>query len=297
MGSNSAAFTPEGFTGTPGEKPVAEVMSVSSDFFQVLQTPVMRGRVFNEADNGRNPVVVVDQNTVQRIWPNQNPIGKRILVGAGGPMSTVVGVVGNIKTDSFDAPDALHIYIPIYQRTGPAMAIFLRTGQEPGVLGDVLRRQVRKVDPDLPLFGIRSMEEVVARSLAQRRFQLEAIGAFAVVALLLAAIGIYGVTAFWVSQRTPEIGIRIALGAGATEVIGMVLRQGLSLTLWGVAAGLAGALPLARLLRSLLFDTTPFDPLTFGGIAIVLTACALLACYIPARRATRVDPMVALRAE
>jgi putative ABC transport system permease protein len=153
------------------------------------------------------------------------------------------------------------------------------------------------VDPDLPVFGIRTMEDVVSRSLAQRRFQLQAIGAFALVALLLAAIGIYGVTAFWVNQRTQEIGIRIALGAGGMDVIGMVVRQGMSLTLWGVAAGLAGAFPLARLLRTLLFGTTPFDAPIFAGISVLLAMAALLACYIPARRATRVDPVVALRAE
>ncbi len=297
MGSNSAEFHPEGFTGNAGEQPIAEVTSVSSDFFRVLETRLVRGRVFNETDDSGNRVTVVDEATVQRAWPNQDPIGKRLAVGPGGPLATVVGVVENVKTSSFAAPNSPHIYFSIYQRSGPAMAIYLRTGQNPGGLAEAVRREVRNVDADLPVFGIRTMEEVVSRSLAERRFQLQAIGAFALVALLLAAIGIYGVMAFWVSQRTPEIGIRIALGAAGSDVIGMVLRQGLSLTLWGVAAGLAGALPLSRLLRTLLFGTAPFDPLTFGGISILLAVAALLACFIPARRATRVDPVVALRAE
>ncbi|HLK68624.1 MAG TPA: ABC transporter permease [Bryobacteraceae bacterium] len=297
VGSNSRPFTPEGYTGTQGEQLVAEVTSVSTDFFQVLQTRLARGRVFNDADDGRNLVAIVDETAVKRAWPNQDPIGRKVLVGPGGPLSTIVGVVANIKTDSFEATDAPHIYFPIYQRSGPAMAIYLRTGQDPATLGEALRRQVRKVDPDLPLFGIRTMEEVVARSLAQRRFQLQTIGAFAAVALLLAGIGIYGVTAFWVNQRTAEIGIRIALGANDMNVIGMVVRQGLSLTFWGVVAGLAGAIPLSLLLRTLLFGTTPFDPLTFGGISILLSAAAIFACVIPARRATRVDPVVALRSE
>jgi len=207
-----------------------------------------------------------------------------------------VGVVGNLKSQGLELPDSPHIYVSIYQRSGPAMSIFLRTGQDPEALGEALRRKVRNVDADLPVFGIRSLEAVVAGSLAQRRFQLQATGAFALIALLLAAIGIYGVTAFWVSQRTQEIGIRVALGARGVDVIGMVVRQGLALTLWGVLAGLAGALPLAGLLRTLLFGTTPFDPLTFGAIAVLLAGSALLASYIPARRATRVDPMIALRA-
>jgi putative ABC transport system permease protein len=297
VGSNRSPFRPEGYAGSQEEQPVAQIMAVSGDFFRVLETRLVRGRVFTEADEGGNPVAVIDETTVKRVWPNQDPLGKRLQVGPGGPLATVVGVVGNLKTESFEAQDAPHIYFSIYQRSGPAMAIYLRTTQDPASLGETLRRQVRKVDPDLPLFGIQTMETVVARSLAQRRFQLQAIGAFALVALLLAGIGIYGVTAFWVNQRTPEIGIRIALGAGAGDVIRMVVGQGLSLTLWGLAAGLAGALPLAYLLRTLLFGAAPFDPLTFGGISLLLAGAAILACYIPARRATRVDPVVALRAE
>jgi ABC-type antimicrobial peptide transport system permease subunit len=177
------------------------------------------------------------------------------------------------------------------------MTIFVRTAGDPAGLAESLRREVQAVDRDLPVFGVRTMNEVVAGVFAQRRFQLQAIGAFATVALLLAALGIYGVTAFWVNQRTQEIGIRIALGARGGDVVGMVIRQGVALTLWGIVAGLAGALPLSRLLRGLLFGTDFFDPATFVAIAALLLATALAACYLPARRATRVDPMRALRSE
>lgn len=172
-----------------------------------------------------------------------------------------------------------------------------RTTNSPAGLTESLRREVQKVDPDLPVFGVRTLEEVLARSLAQRRFQLQMIGAFAAVALLLAAIGVYGVTAFWVKQRTQEIGIRLALGAQSCDVTTMVIRQGLKLALYGVAAGLAGAVPLAWVLRTLLFGTQPFDPVTFAAISALLLTAALAACYLPARSAARVDPMVALRAE
>jgi putative ABC transport system permease protein len=205
-----------------------------------------------------------------------------------------VGVVAAVQTDALDAP---HLYFSAYQRSNVAMTVFLRTTANPASLVEPLRREVQAVDPDLPVFGARTMEEVVARSFAQRRFQLQTIGAFAAIALLLAALGIYGVTAFWVTQQTQEIGIRLALGARGGDVIRMVMGQGLRLTLWGVLAGFAGSLPLSRVLRSLLFGTSFFDPLTFLAIAALLVATSLVACYLPARRATRVDPMHAPRTE
>jgi len=294
-GFNLLPFQPEGYTPAGGEQPVAEAALVSPDFFHALRVKVVRGRVFTDADDGRNPRVIVDELLASRYWPKQDALGKRILLGNSS--AEVVGVVANIKSDTFEKPDGPHLYFSIYQRSGLAMTIFLRTGGSPLGLGESVRRAVESVDRDLPVFGIRTMEEVVARSLAQRRFQLEMVGAFAIVALLLAMMGIYGVTAFWVGQRTQEIGTRIALGAGGGNVIGMVLKQGMALTAWGLAAGLAGAIPLARLLRSLLFGTGPFDIVTFAGITVVLMAATLVACYFPARRATRVDPVVALRAE
>ncbi len=294
-GFNPQPFQPEGSNLPPGEQPVAEAASVSPDFFRALGIRLVRGRAFTEADESTNICVIVDETLAARYWPKQDAVGKRIRLG--NQFAEIVGVVGNIKSETFEKPDGPHLYFSIYQRSNLAMTVFLRTGGSPLSLGEAVRREVQSVDRDLPVFGIRSMQEIVARSLAQRRFQLEMVGAFALVALALAMMGIYGVTAFWVGQRTQEIGIRIALGAAGRDVVGMVLKQGLTLTIWGIAAGLAGAIPLASLLRSLLFGMGPFDFWTFAGITGLLLAAAMTACYLPARRATSVDPVVALRAE
>jgi predicted permease len=276
---------------------VAEITSVSPAFFRVLGVRLVKGREFSEADDGSNPVVVVDETLARRTWPAQDPIGKRIGTGAPVQWATVVGMVGALKGSGLEAPDAPHLYFPVYARSNIALSVYLKTAADPASVTEPLRRVVQSVDPDLPVFGVRTMEQVVARALAQRRFQLQMIGAFAAVALLLAALGIYGVTAFWVHQRRQEIGIRIALGAAGGNVVAMVLKQGLSITLWGMAGGFAAAVPLARVLRTLLFGTRAFDAVTFVGIAVLLLVAAAAACYLPARRATRVDPIEALRAE
>ena len=260
----------------------------------MLGTPLVRGRMFAESDEKGPAVVLVDERMARLAWPNQDPIGKRF---GSGPQNWmyVIGVVGDLKSRAFDAPDVPHVYFLAYQRSNLAMTVFVRTASNPAALANSVRRAVQSVDPDQPVFGVRTLEEVVARSLGQRRFQLQMIGAFAVTALLLAALGIYGVTSFWVRQRTQEIGIRVALGAQGSDVMRLVLRQGLQLTLWGIFAGCAGTIPLAMALRSLLFGTGPFDPLTLAAIVALLTATSLAACYLPARRAMRVDPVVALR--
>jgi ABC-type antimicrobial peptide transport system permease subunit len=210
---------------------------------------------------------------------------------------TIVGVVGNIKSDGFDAPTAPHIYLSTYQGPPYSSVLFLRTHANPGTLGDRIRSEVQSVDSNLPLFSVRTMDEVVARSMAERRFALEILGVFACIALLLAAIGIYGVMSYSFSRRIHEIGIRVALGAQSADILSMVLREGMQLVLLGLAAGLVGAVVLTRFLRTLLFDVTSTDPIVFTSIAALLAAVALFACYIPARRATHVDPLVALREE
>jgi putative ABC transport system permease protein len=295
-GFNQQRFRPEGFTGSAAEALAAEWTSVTPDFFRVLGTPLVRGRMFTEADEKGPAVVLIDERMARLAWRNQDPIGKRFGNSPENWM-TVVGVVGDMKSHPFDAPDVPHVYFSAYQRSNLAMTVFVRTASNPATLTNAIRRAVQSVDPDQPVFGVRTLEEVVSRSLAQRRFQLQMIGAFAVIALLLAAIGIYGVTSYWVRQRTPEIGIRVALGAQSADVMRLVLRQGLQLTLWGVAGGCIGAVPLVLALRSLLFGTGPFDPLTFAAIVSLLAATSLAACYLPARSAMRVDPSVALRAE
>jgi ABC-type antimicrobial peptide transport system permease subunit len=227
-------------------------------------------------------------------------VGLRIKRGgpaSQGPWITIVGLVGNIKSDGFDQPDQPHLYFPIFQNPNYAMAIYLRTDVAPFSLAQSVREQVRAVDRDLPVFGERTMTQVAAESLGRRKFAMQLVGLFGILALLLSAVGIYGVIAYSVSQRTREIGVRVALGASSSAILGWVLKQGMILTSAGVGVGLVGALALTRLLRSLLFGIGPADFLTYGVLAALLIVVALIACYVPARRATKVDPLVALRYE
>jgi putative ABC transport system permease protein len=298
---NSATFTIEGQASADGNIPIAQGSAVSSDYFRALGTPLVRGRLFTEGDDiNTAPVVLIDEALAQRYFANQDPVGHRIKPGGRGsnaPLRTIAGVVGNIKTDGFDKPDQPHLYFPILQSPGYAMAVYLRTESSPTSLTASLREHIRQIDPDLPLFGERTMEDVVSGSLAQRRFAMQVVGLFGVLALLLASVGIYGVMAYSVSQRTREIGIRVALGASSGNILRWVLGQGVTLISIGMATGLIAAFALMRLLRTMLFGVAPTDLITYGGLAVVLGIVALVACYIPARRATKVNPLVALRNE
>src|SRR4029077_10038382 len=211
------------------------------------------------------------------------------------PWTTIVGVVGTIKSDGFDAPAAPHVYSPLFQNPGVTAAIYLRTNGDPSTLGDLVRHEVQAVDPGIPVFAVRTLNEVVAKSLADRRFALVILAVFAGVALLLASIGIYGVMAYTFSQRTHEIGVRVALGAQRGDILRMALGEGMLLVAVGLGVGLIGAAIVTRFLRSMLFSVTATDPLTFVSIAVLLASVALFACFIPAQRATQVDPLVALR--
>jgi putative ABC transport system permease protein len=298
---NSGTFTIEDQPGADATLPSAQLSVVSPDYFRVLDTPPVRGRWFTDGDDAQAPnVALIDEALARRYFADHDPIGRRIKRGGRGsnaPWMTIAGVVGNIKTDGFDQPDQPHLYLPILQNPGYAMAIYLRTEGSPSSLTSSLREQVRAVDPNLPIFGERTMEDVVSASLSQRRFAMQVVGLFGLLALLLAAIGIYGVMAYSVNQRTREIGIRLALGASTGAILRWVLKQGMVMILGGVTAGLLGAFVLTRLLRSLLFGVAPTDLLTYAGVAVLLAVAALLACYVPARRATKVDPLVALRYE
>jgi putative ABC transport system permease protein len=291
------AFTIEGEPADDNNLPRAQVSSVTPDFFRVLSTPLVRGRFFTDGDNREAPpVVLINEAMAARFWPNGGALGGRIRFGnsqSRNAWMTVAGVVGNIKTDGVDRPDQPQIYTSMLVNAGYAMAIYVHTEGDPASFTQAVRQQVQAVDPDLPVFGEQPMTSLLSASLAQRRFAMQAVGIFGALALGLAGIGIYGVMAYSVSQRTREIGIRIALGASRGAILRWVLTQGLRLTLAGVGAGLLGALLLTRLLRGMLFGVAPTDPLTYLGLAIVLAGVALIACYIPARRATRVDPMVA----
>jgi predicted permease len=303
MGSarNGFPFVIEGRPEDSERAPVAEFAGVSPSYFEVLGTPLMQGRVFADSDEPKSQqVAIIDQTLANRYWPGENPLSKHIQLFQANPKNpwiTIVGVVGDMKSDGFDAPTAPHIYLPAYQGPPYASVLFLRTHASPGTLGDQIRVAVQSIDSNLPLFGVRTMDEVISRSMAERRFALEILAIFAGVALLLAAIGIYGVMSYTFSRRIHEIGIRVALGAQRIDILRMALSEGMRLVVLGLIAGLIGAAALTRFLRSLLFNVTSTDPLVFASIATLLAAVALLACYIPARRATRVDPLVALREE
>ena len=299
--SQPGIFSIEDQPTTDSTLPRTKFSTVSADYFRVLGTPLVRGRFFTSGDDEQAPrVALVDEAFVQRYFGSGDPIGQRIKPGrreSQNPWLTIVGLVGNIKTEGIDQPDEPHLYLPTLQFPGYAMAVYVRTNGNPAGLTNALRQQVQAVDPNLPLFGERTMDDLVSASLAQRRFAMQIVGLFGVLALFLAAIGIYGVMAYSVTQRTREIGIRLALGASTKSILSWLLGQGMRLTLVGVAVGLVGAFALTRLLRGLLFGIAPTDVRTYIALTLLLALVALLACYIPARRATKVDPLVALRYE
>jgi predicted permease len=281
----------------PGKEPIAEYRVVGTDFFETLGIPVRRGRDFTA--NEAQPVVIINEALARKHFPGQDPIGQQ-LGGIDSEPMTIVGVVGAVRQAGLDHEPLQEIYLPLGRLTAgwvSEMTIALKTSVEPASLTNALRRAVRAVDAGQPVYRVLTMEEVVNESLAGRRLQLWLLGGFAAIALLLAAAGLYGVISYLVAQRTREIGIRVALGAQQGDVVRLVMRHGAMLTAAGVAAGLVGALFLTRLLASLLYGVSPRDPLVFAGFAGALAAVALLATWLPARRATRVDPVVALRAE
>lgn len=298
---NQGVFTIEDQPVVDGNLPRTSFSGVSPDYFRVLGTRLISGRFFTSGDDQQTPpVALVDEALVKKYFPNSDPIGRHIKPGpreSKAPWLTITGVVGNIKTDGVDRPDEPHLYVPILQNPGYAMAVYVKTNGSPAGLAQAIRQEVQAVDPNLPLFGEQAMDDVVAASLGQRRFAMQVVGLFGILALLMAAIGIYGVMAYSVTQRTREIGIRLALGATTGSILRWLLNQGMRLTLIGVVIGLLGALALTRLLRGLLFGISPTDIVTYAGLTLLLSVVALLACYIPARRATRVDPLVALRYE
>ncbi|HYN85038.1 MAG TPA: ABC transporter permease [Pyrinomonadaceae bacterium] len=285
----------------PGEtQPSAEYMSVGPDYFRTLGVPLLKGRYLTEQDDGEAPrVMVVSQAAAERFFAGQDPVGQRLKTGGCTECewTTVVGVVGDVKDHGLGAGDVAAMYVPARQEPGRSMHLLVRTHAEPSTLVAAVRAEVNAVDADLALTQVGTMDELLASSLGQPRYRAALLGAFAGVALLLAAVGIYGVLAYAVSQRTREIGIRLALGAQRGDILRMVVGRGMALTLLGVAVGLAASLLLTRYLASLLYGVSSTDPATFAAVVAVLAAVALLACLIPARRATKVDPMVALRYE
>jgi putative ABC transport system permease protein len=298
---NAFPFTIEGRPAESERAPVAEFASVTPKHFETLQIPLLSGRNFKDADDDTaTPVALIDQTLVRRFWPNESPIGKRLKAGpilSKNAWLTIVGVVGDVKSDSLEAPGPPHVYLSLFQNPPYNTVVYLRTAGDPSSYGETIRREVQAVDPNIPTFAVRSLDDVLARSMAERRFALNILGFFGVVALLLAAIGIYGVMTYTFSQRTQEIGIRMALGAQRADILRLAVGEGMLLVVFGLGSGILGALVLTRYLRTMLFGVTPADPLTFAAIAAILALVALLACFIPAQRATQVDPLVALRNE
>ena len=272
---------------------------VTPNYFHLLGIPLLRGRLFNESDNDTAPqVAVVNEAFAKSFWPNDDPLGKRFKAAKpDAPWITIVGVIANARTQSLAQADVPQIYLDIYQTGAKHLAIFIRGHLERTAIPDQVREHVQSVDPTLPVFGAQTLNETVAASLSQRRFSMEMVGLFALTALLLAGLGIYGVISYLVSERTHEIGIRVALGASRSNILRMVLRQGLGLAIMGAAVGFVCALIVSHLMASLLYGVRPTDPLTFAGVALLFIGVALLACYLPARRAMKVDPIQALRVE
>jgi predicted permease len=295
-------ITVEGRVSPPGENFInADERVVGGRYFEAMQIPLIRGRLFNDHDTPENPpVIVVDEFMAQQLWPGQDALGKRISFGdlASKPVwATVVGVVGRIKQYTLDSDSRIALYLPQSQHTGRAMNVVVRSGHDPASLTLAVKRELHDLDRDLPMYRVLTMEQRVAESLGRRRFATLLLGLFAAFALALATIGIYGVMAYLVNQGTREIGIRMALGASRRGILTLVVKQGMALAGGGIGLGLVAAFPLARLVRRMLFGVQATDPLTFAAIALLLALVALLASYIPARRAAGIDPMISLRCE
>jgi predicted permease len=290
--------------GQPSAKAGARKLVVSSDYFQTLGMPLVEGRFFNDHDTESSPhVIVVSQSVAKHLWPHDDPIGRRIDPSGNTTTNwyTVVGVVGDVKQQSLDEALNPVIYTPYAQSPIPFMmqdiTFVVRTASDTTALIGPARRAIDAVDPNLPVFDAASLSQLVSDTVEEPRFNTFLLGVFATLALLLAIVGIYGVMSYATAQRTHEIGIRMALGAERKDVLKLVVGQGIRLTLAGVGIGLAGAFALTRLIAKFLYGVGPLDAATFTGAVVLITAVALLATYIPARRATKVDPMVALRYE
>jgi putative ABC transport system permease protein len=304
LGANfdTAGTEPEGFVHGPGETPYPERYIVTPGYLAAVGIRLVRGRLLTEADQQNAPLVVLISNTAaERWWPHQDPIGRRVKVPGFDyqpqPWRTVVGIVQDVKQAGLDAPPTMQIYLPHAQYRTGYLTLVVRTKSDPLALAAEVRRQVTEVDPEQAVSNIATLDQVLFDSIASRRFSATLLGTLAGLGLLLASVGVYGVISYGVSERTREIGIRMALGAARGDVLSLVVGEGMKLLLLGVGAGAISSLLLTPVLSGLLFGVSPRDPVAFAASAVFLAAVALLACYVPARRASRIDPMVALRYE
>jgi putative ABC transport system permease protein len=283
----------------PGQDPSALWYAVSPDYFRAMAVPLVRGRLFTGRDTvGMPRVALINETMARKVFPGEDPIGRRFTLDNEPTVTReIVGIVKDVKHYGLEYQATSQLYEPYLQTPTEDMTLLLRSGTNPADLAPAAREAIHALDPDQPVSEVRTMADLVSSSTAPRRFNMLLITLFAVVALVLVAVGIYGVVAYSVAQRTREIGVRMALGARRGDVLSLVLRQGMFLVIAGVALGLAGAMALTRLIAKLLFGVGALDAVTFLSMPLVLGAVALLACYIPARRAARVDPMVALHYE
>jgi len=274
---------------------------IEPDYFQTMGIPIVMGRDVNAADTSdTNRVTIIDERLAREYWPNESPLGKRIRFGPpedNEPWHTIVGVVGEVRHQRLDTVTRMTVYLPYQEIPAGRMTLAVRTTTNPTSLAAAVRDQVRELDRQQPVMNVQTMETVINTSVWQSRLYTMLFGVFGIVALILATVGIYGVMSYTVAQRTREIGLRMALGARSQDVLRLVVGQGAWLTAIGVGIGIGASLALTRLMSSLLFSTSATDPLTFALTALGLAGVALGACFIPARRAAKVDPMVALRYE
>ncbi|HKS41739.1 MAG TPA: FtsX-like permease family protein, partial [Blastocatellia bacterium] len=296
------SITPEGYNPASGQSMIqADGRIASVGYFETMKIPLISGRYFNEQDTKDSlKVAIIDEKMARQYWPDTDAVGKRLKWGdrdSDNPWMTIVGVVGNVKQYALDTDSRVAFYSPHAQALSGTMYLVARTTGDPLSLAAAVTKEARDMDPNVPVFDIRSMEQLLSASLARRRFAMLSLGLFAAVAMLLAVVGIYGVMSYAVAQRTREIGIRMAMGAQTRDVLKLIVAQGMSLAGIGVGIGLAGAVAVTRVMANLLFGVSATDPVTFAAIALLLAGVALVACYVPARRATKVDPMVALHYE
>jgi predicted permease len=298
---NPVRFTPGLPEGQPAvplpERPMFNVQTLSPGYVETMRLPLLAGREFTVHDDAPPTVLMVNQAAVRRFWPRENPIGKHILVGRQPAPSEIVGVVGDVHNTNLAADVQPEMYLPFARLPWPSMNLLVRTARDPHSFVAAVRARVLAVDRDQPVTEVLSMEEVLANGATQPRFLTALLGALSSIALVLALVGIYGVIAYSVTERTREVGIRMALGAAQSDILRLVLRQGLALALSGIGIGLAASLALTRLMTTLLYHVSTTDPAVFVGGAVAFAAVAMLASYLPARRAMRVDPVVALRGE
>jgi putative ABC transport system permease protein len=297
-GGWNSDFEVEGIVWPEGVSPLAETRSVGPDYFRTMRVPLVSGRLLLPSDTRDTAnVVVVDEELVRRVFGRENPLGRRIFFGGEeSPRHEIVGVVGNVQHWSLGREERPAVYFPYRQHLNSStMVMVVRTAASPSSLLPRMREAIEAVDPEQPLSQARTLTEVLDQNLAQRGFSTALLAAFAVLAVFLSSLGLYGVVSQTISERTREIGLRVTLGANARDILSMVFAGGGKLVAAGIVFGLAGALLVSRLLETLLFEVAPTDPRVLGGVAVVLCLVAALALYLPARRAARVDPMAALR--